>query len=210
MTVNRNKEYLVSLVQEFCKLPHETEWVEFKHNDAEPNKVGEYISALANSAALLGKVNGYLVWGINNKTHEIIGSSFHPSTKKVGGEELENWLLRLFTPKLDFHFYEIEIDEKHVVLLEIGAAFRHPVKFKEQEFIRIGSYKKKLKDYPEKERELWRFFDHTPFEKQIAAEHVASENVLRFLDYPAYFDLLNQPLPESRDSILSSLASDGL
>ncbi len=55
MTTNRSKDYLVGLVRELCKLPQETEWVEFKENDAEPENIGEYLSALANSAALAGK-----------------------------------------------------------------------------------------------------------------------------------------------------------
>lgn len=71
---------------------------------------------------------------------------------------------------------------------------------------RIGSYKKKLKEFSEKERELWRVFDRTPFEKEIAAENVPAEDVLKMLDYPAYFDLLSLPLPEGRVGILSALA----
>ena len=57
-----------------------------------------------------------------------------------------------------------------VVLLEIGRAFRHPVQFAGVEFIRVGSYKKKLKDFPEKERALWRIFDAVPFEVMPALE----------------------------------------
>lgn len=94
--------------------------------------------------------------------------------------------------------------------MEIGAAFRHPVQFKGMEYIRVGSYKKKLKDFPEKEGDLWRVFDRTPFEKEIAAENIATEEVLRLLNYPAYFDLLSLPLPENRDDILSFLDSDGM
>ena len=42
-------------MHELLKLPDETEWVEFKHNNAEPQEIGEYISVLSNSAALVGK-----------------------------------------------------------------------------------------------------------------------------------------------------------
>jgi predicted HTH transcriptional regulator len=154
MTVDRNLDYLISLVHEVRKLPKETEWVEFKHNKAEPDEICEYISALSNSAALCGKPFAYVVWGIDNVTHDVIGTSFSPFTSKVGNEEMENWLLRLLTPKIHFRFYELEIDKKKIVLLEIPRAFRHPVRFKNQEFIRVGSCSKKLKDYPEKEREL--------------------------------------------------------
>ena len=50
MTSDRPAEYLASLVRELCALPRETEWVELKVNEAEPQGIGEYISALANAA----------------------------------------------------------------------------------------------------------------------------------------------------------------
>ncbi|MGE0144226.1 MAG: RNA-binding domain-containing protein [Planctomycetota bacterium] len=202
--------YLVGLVRELCRLPRETEWVEWKHNDGKPDEIGEYISALANSAALLGKANAYLVWGIDDATHELLGTTFVPGATKVGNEELENWLLRLLTPKLGFRFFEVMVDGKAIIVLEIERAFRHPVQFQGQEYIRVGSYKKKLKDHPEKERELWRTFDHTPFENRLALEHLDAQAVLRLLDYPAYFDLLQRPLPDGTDAILASLFADGL
>ena len=208
MTVNRNIEYLIGLFHELRKLPKETEWIEFKHNNDDPEQIGEYISALANSAALLGKVHAYMLWGVANDDHDIVGTHFYPESKKVGNEELENWLLHLLNPKINFRFYELTLDDLPVVMLEIDAAFRHPVQFKNQEFIRVGSYKKKLKDHPEKERELWRVFDQTPFESQVAAENISAEDVLRLLDYPSYFDLLHIPLPDRRDGILAALQSD--
>jgi predicted HTH transcriptional regulator len=208
MTIDRSTEYLLSLLSELCKLPRETEWVEFKHNNDNPEEIGEYLSALANAASLAGKVHSYLVWGVANDTQEIIGTSFDPAKAKVGNEELESWLLRLLTPKINFRFYPFQAGSKPVVLLEIGAAFRHPVQFKGTEYIRVGSYKKKLKDFPEKERDLWRVFDRVPFEREIAAENVTTDEVLKLLDYPAYFDLLSLPLPEGREGILAALAAD--
>ncbi len=89
MTVDRGPDYLISLVHELRKLPEETEWAEFKHNIAEADEIGEYISALSNSAALCGKASAYLIWGIDNATHNIIGTTFQPSVFKVGNEELE-------------------------------------------------------------------------------------------------------------------------
>ncbi|MEZ6128977.1 MAG: ATP-binding protein [Planctomycetaceae bacterium] len=210
MSTDRSTEYLISLVQELRKLPVETEWVEFKHNNENPEEIGEYISALANSAALYGKSSAYLVWGIDDTTHDVIGTSFNSATKKVGNEELENWLLRLLEPKIHFRFYSVEVDAKAVVLLEIGRAFRHPVRFQGQEFVRVGSYKKKLKDFAEKERELWRIFDQTPFEDMLAAENLPVDDLLGLLDHHAYFELLRLPAPQRHDAILSALASDDL
>ena len=210
MTTERSADYLASLLHELCALPRETEWVEFKVNKAEPQVIGEYISALANSAALVGKAFAYLIWGVRDDDHAVVGTSFDPHGARVGNEELESWLLRLLEPKLDFRFFTVEVDGHRVVLLEIARAARHPVRFSGQEFIRVGTYKKKLKDFLEKERALWRIFDQTPFEDMVAVERASANEVLRLLDYPAYFDLLELPLPANRDGILEALASDGL
>jgi predicted HTH transcriptional regulator len=210
MIFNLPNQHLISLVRELCRLPRETEWVEFKHNNDSPDEIGEYISALSNSATLAGKAKAYLVWGVEDSERQIIGTRFSPSTAKKGNEELENWLLRLLDPPINFHFFELTVDDKPVVLLEIPAAVRHPVRFQGQEFIRVGSYKKPLKNYPEKERMLWRLFDQIPFEVGVALAQVSGEQITQLLDYPAYFDLMNLPLPESRSSILQALAADEL
>ena len=210
MTTDRTEEYLQGLLRELCALPKETEWVEFKENKAQPEEIGEYISALSNSAALCGKTNAYLVWGVDDVNHEVVGTEFVPSLAKQGNEELENWLLRLLTPKIHFYFYSIVIDYKSVVILEISRASRHPVRFQGIEYVRVGSYKKKLKDFPEKERALWRVFDETPFEEMIAVERASDDDVLKLLDYPAYFDLLDIPLPDNRHGILNRLFADEL
>lgn len=34
--ITRNEQYIKSLVQEFIKLPNETEWLEFKENNQDP------------------------------------------------------------------------------------------------------------------------------------------------------------------------------
>lgn len=210
MTSNRPADYLASLVRELCALPRETEWVEFKVNDAEPQAIGEYISALANAATLVGKAFAYLVWGVRDDDHAVVGTTFDPHAARVGNEEVESWLLRLLEPKIDFRFFTVALDGRPVVLLEIARAARHPVRFSGQEFIRVGTYKKKLKDFPEKERALWRIFDRIPFEDGIATERASADDVLRLLDYPAYFDLLERPLPANRDGILAALADDRL
>lgn len=110
MTTDRTTDYLVSLVRELCKLPQETEWAEFKENDAEPQQIGEYLSALANSAALAGKAFAYLVWGVADAGHALVGTRFSPAAAKVGNEELENWLLRALAPKIHFRFFEVAVD----------------------------------------------------------------------------------------------------
>lgn len=114
-------------------------------------------------------------------------------------------------PKIDFGFHAFEThDEVPVVIMEIQSANHTPVRFDAVEYIRIGSYKKPLGKHPEKERALWRIFDKKSFEYQLAMENVSVEQVLKLLDYPAYFNLVDLPLPEGRDGILLSLEADSL
>lgn len=210
MGIDRSDEYIISLISELLKQPNETEWLEFKHNNYDKEMIGEYISALSNSAALHSKTNAYMIWGVDDDTHEILGTTFNPTTTTKGNEALENWILRLLTPKIEFKFYEIKLLDKDLVLLEIAPAYRNPVMFQGIEYIRLNSHKKKLKELPEKERELWRVFDRVPFEKQIAVDNIGETEVLSYLEYTKYFELLKLPLPESRNTILETLLSDAL
>lgn len=202
------QDYLNGLVTELRKLPAETGWVEFKESNDDPQEIGEYLSALSNMAALNGKANGYLVWGVRDKSHEVVGTTFKPTKAKKGGEDLESWLVRLLNPHLHFKFFELVHEGQPVVVLEIPRASSRPVQFQGTEFIRVGSYRQKLKDHPQIAKELWRIFDTTPFEDLIALEHGNAETVLSLLDYPRYFELLNQPLPTDRDKILDRLTED--
>lgn len=212
MPIDLSIDQLRSLLKELCSLPQETEWVEFKRN-ADIEKIGEYISALSNSAALTGKQSAYMVFGIDDETHDVVGTTFKPSVQKHKQQEVESWLLQKISPKIHFQFYELTADddgELPVVILEIQPATHNPVQFDRVEYIRVGTNKKKLKEFPEKERALWRVFDKTPFEQQLAAANLSAEEVLRFLDYPAYFDLTGLPLPENRSGILDALCADKL
>lgn len=206
----RTHAYLTGLIGELVKLADETEYVEFKVNNGNPAEIGEYISALANSAALMGKAAAYVAWGIENGSHRLVGTDFRPRSRKVKGEELENWLLRKLSPKLDFTFFELDLDGTAIVLLEIKSASGQPVQFEGVEYIRVGSYKQKLKEFPEKERALWRIFDRVTFEQGAAMEHASDETVLELLEYPEYFSLTGRTQPELRTAILEALAEDSL
>jgi predicted HTH transcriptional regulator len=202
------KGQLQNLVRQLIALPKETEWVEFKHNNADPGEIGEYISALSNSATLHGKQCAYVLWGVDDTTRQLVGTTFRPRETKIGNEELENWLLTQLNPRVDVRFHEGEVDGAPVVLFEIQPALNRPVRFKGTEYVRIGSYKKKLHDHPEKERELWKVFERAPFETGVAKENASSDDVLALLDYPSYFTLMKQPLPDNRAAILERLAAD--
>ena len=189
-------------------MPNETEWLEFKCNFSDPQSIGEYLSALSNSAAIHEKSFGYMVWGIEDATHNVSGTIFKPHQAKKGNQELESWLEMHLSPRINFKIHEFTYDEKPIVIFEIPCANHRPVSFKSVEYVRIGSYKKPLKEFPEKERQLWNLFERVPFELQVAKSNVTSDEILKLLDYPSYFDLMNQPLPDNREGILDKLSSE--
>lgn len=203
-----SQEYYISLIERLRNMPDETEWLEYKINNDEPELIGEYISALSNSATICEHETAYMLWGINNETHEIEETKFSPKQAKIGNEELENWLLRLLKPRIDFKFTEVNTEKGKVVVLEIPTAVNRPTSFKDIEYIRVGSYKKKLKDYPEKERKLWLAFETKPFELRPSIENVDSARVTELLDCAAYYTLMNMPLPSNRDAIIHNMVDE--
>jgi ATP-dependent DNA helicase RecG len=68
------KEELYKLLNELRSLPSETEWVEFKKaaNSYSFNKLGRYFSALGNEANLKQKQQGWLIFGVEDKTRVIM------------------------------------------------------------------------------------------------------------------------------------------
>lgn len=196
------------LVLELVRNPTESEWVEFKENNGDPQQIGEYISALSKSAALHGMSRGFLVWGVQDGTHQIVGTRFVPAAATRGAEQLIPWLSRLLSPRIDFTFHTGRANGLPVIVLEVPAAEHVPVRFAGEEFIRVGSSKRKLRDFPEKERKLWHCFTRVPFEEGIACADVSETEVLTFLDFASYFELAGQPVPATHAAVVERLAAE--
>ena len=147
---------------------------------------------MSNAAALCKKPKAYLVWGVQDDTHEIVGTKFAYRKEKKGNEELVAWLVRMINPKINFQFYEIVMDENiKVILLEIPCAETEPTKYGATAYIRIGSNLKPLVGYKEKEAELWRLFDTVSYELRIAAHGTTKEDRIRTCYMQACFAYVN-------------------
>ncbi len=199
---------LISTLQLLISLPKETEWVEFKHNFHSPEEIGERISALANSAALLNETFGYLVFGVEDVTHQVIGTTFKAKHHKRGGEELEMWLLNRLNPRIDIECYEFDVDGKHISMYKIPAATDRPVTFLNVSYVRVGSLTKKLHCYPEKEKKLWRLHNERPLDKSIAKVCSDTHEVVSLLSAEAYFDRLGIPMPQNSEGIINRFISE--
>ena len=199
---------LESIVHEARGNSAELPWIEFKMNNTNPQEIGEYVSALSNKAALYNKSYGLLIWGINNDTHEVEGTTFVPGKAKKGNQSLELWISTLLDPQVQFFFHSTVIDCQSIVVLEITAAYSTPVRFQGVEYIRIGPNKKKLKDFPDTERQLWATFSRKVFEELVAVEGISVDAVMRLIDYRSLFEMLSEELPSNESGVIEKLINE--
>ena len=199
---------LTKLVDELVQQPQESEWLEFKHNFHSAEEIGERIAALSNSACILNKDYGYLVFGIEDGTQNIIGTTFKAKSQKAkGSEELELWLAHRLNPRIDFQIYEFDYNHKHISLFIIPAAKTQPVEFLHQAYIRVGTYTKKLNDFPEKQAKIWRNTGK-PYELEFAKDNLSASDVIRLLSTETYFDLMKIPYPSDQKGVIEKLIED--
>jgi len=151
-----NSADLTALLDRLRAEPRESEWLEFKARRLDAQPLGEYLSALANSACLLGKPRGYLVFGIEDGSHAVLGTAFDPQAETGQGNQLMPlWLALGLHPNLGFDIHTCQYQGHRVVLFEVHSAFDRPVEFYGKAYVRNGSSKTTLAKYPEKERAIW-------------------------------------------------------
>lgn len=194
-------ENLDKLINELRCLPNETSWIEFKHNNYSPKMIGEDISALANSATLHEKRCAYMLWGIDDTTHEIVGTEYNLQTLRKGGQEIESWLRNLLSHNADFEFHNVLMNDKNVGVLIIYKATNQPVAFEKVDYIRVGSYTKKLNEYPALQTQLWDRIRNDKFEEGSAKQNLELSEALRLIDYSRYFDIIGIPQPSNAEEV---------
>ncbi|KAA6306630.1 hypothetical protein EZS27_041708, partial [termite gut metagenome] len=96
---------------------------------------------------LANKPFGYLVWGVEDITHVIKGTTFTFADAKHGNQDLELWLRLYLDPKINFEMFEFDCEGKQIVLVRIPAAKSEPTTFQKQPFVRVGSNKTDLRKY---------------------------------------------------------------
>lgn len=206
-------EYLdfKKLIDALVARPKETEWIEFKHNFHSKEEIGERISALANSAYLCNMPFGYIVFGVEDGTHHIIGTDLYGKQKMVGNEELESWLSTRLNPRIDFEIvddFDYE-DNGHVCVFKIPATVNRPVSFLHEAYIRVGTITRKLKDFPAKEAKIWKG-GQKALEKIVLKKGLSPQEVLSLLSAETYFDMMRLPLPQDTNGIMERFVSESL
>lgn len=150
-----NKD-LIILIDELRSLPKENECVEFKSGDVVTNdRFGRYISAISNAACIHNQPFGYLIFGINDKTHIVEGTKYRFQKRKEGNEELELWTRRLLMPSIRFEFLPCDYGELYLEVFKIPAAVGEPTQFMKIPYIRIGTNLTDLRRYTDSIRTIY-------------------------------------------------------
>ena len=204
-----------NLIDALCTLPNETPWLEFKVNNFKPDLIGEDISALANSTVLAERSCSYMIWGIDDTTHAIVGTTENLQSVKAGDkegarEELSNWLTHMLSPNTEFSSRTVDYDGKSVLIIEIQKPLGQPSTFKREEYIRVGSYTRKLRDLPAMKAQLWDRLRNTNFEMQYAKQPLTLHEAFGLIDYSAYFKLRHLPLPSDNKGIAHYLLEENI
>lgn len=198
------------LVKALLKMQHESEWLEFKKANADADTIGKNISALANGAVISNRTCAYKIWGVDDLTHEIVGTTFSPYDKAHGNQELLSWLHGMTSENAEFHFDETLIDGHRVVVLTIQAAQQYPVTFKKEAYIRMGSYTKRLAEEKALQVKLWGTLSSEIFERAVAKADLTASGVEGLLSVATYFDTLGMPVPGAVEEKLKYLIKDQL
>ena len=155
-------EELKALLDELLKQGKELEWLEFKLGDATDNqRLGKYISGLANAANFNNVPFAYLVFGVKDNSLEIVGTKFNYLNRKEKGSELDFYIRRNLSPSIQFEHFPCDYNGKPIQIFKIPAAQNIPIMFQNEAYIRVASSLTELKKYSD-ERNGGILFENRP------------------------------------------------
>lgn len=118
----------------------ENEVVEFKQagDGFSTDDIGKYFSALANEANLRGTEKAWLVFGVHDKTHAVVGTDYRREPERLQSLKLQ--MADGTAPRITFrNIHELHHRGCRVVMLEVPAAPRGiPIAWKGHYFARAG------------------------------------------------------------------------
>lgn len=191
-----------ALLESLCALPREADWVEFKQNQFDADSVGQYISALANSAMFHEKDHAYLVFGVRNADHEVVGTSVNIENERVGEDRFLFWLSKYLDPRVTVQHHRMLYKGKNVVILCIDPVYQKPVKFKRIAYIRVDASQQPLSNHSEIERALWQITSRYSFEATIIQANATADDVKNNFDYEKLLELMGKQF-KTMDRVLN-------
>lgn len=139
----KSSEELKEILNELLK-NSENECVEFKRaeNNYDVDKLGKYFSAIGNESTLKNKQYGWIIFGVDDKTHELTNSkfcndnNFNSVKKQISDNTTDN---------ISFiEIYSIEVNDNRVIMFQVPAASGVPISWKGFPYGRDGESLKPL------------------------------------------------------------------
>lgn len=188
---------------------NETLLIELKENNIDPDEIGTSISAIANACILDKAESGFIVFGVEDSTLQEKGVNFDPFNVKASGQQDMEMYLRQMLIACDFKFFSFKKDNKDFLIIEVCRALGSPAKYKNIPYIRIGKNTSALKKYPDLERKIWASFQGGFFWKKSVKANLSSNEVLSFMDFDAYYQMMSLPIPSKIQDILDRFEDEG-
>lgn len=152
-----------------------------------------------------------VIWGVDDATHELVGTAFRPLSQTVGGGQLlPIWLKQVLSANTMYEFAETHRDGKRFVILTVRASVQQPATYQGVPYIREGSSTTRLESGSAREAELWRRLQNRDFERLPARQDVKAEELRNYLDVDMYYDALGMPYPQANDQVLRDLVEQDL
>ena len=107
----REQQRYIVLIDELRAQTSENALVEFKENNTDKEMIGRLCSALANAARVDNQDFAYVVWGIRDSDHAVIGTSFEPDKQTVNNQGFQIWLAQRLKPSIAFSFRTIQLEK---------------------------------------------------------------------------------------------------
>ncbi|MCK4793230.1 MAG: putative DNA binding domain-containing protein, partial [Desulfobacteraceae bacterium] len=114
---------LLGVLEKLRALPVETECVEFKESKRNfgGRELGKYVSALANEACLAGRSCGWLVLGVRDADHAVVGTAYRSDPAKL--QSLKHEIAQQLTGGLTVQaIHEVNHPQGRVLLFQIPPA----------------------------------------------------------------------------------------
>ncbi len=135
--MEKSYDELIEILSELLKHP-ENEYIEFKRaeNNFDTDKLGKYFSAMSNEATLKDKQYGWIIFGIDDKTHEILGThycmedNFNNIKKQISDNTTDN------VSFLDV--YTVNYFDRRIIMFQVPAAVGTPMNWKGYPYGRVG------------------------------------------------------------------------
>ena len=185
--------------------PAETEIVEFKHakNSFSDSELGQYFSALSNEANLKSEAYAWLVFGVDNSTHELTDTQYKPSRPSL--DEMKKKIGDQTTNRITFEeIYDLTYQGKRVVMFQIPAAPQGiPIAYQGHYYGRDGESLVAL-NLQEIERIRSQRADNS-FEMRPAKSDLTSSEVLQYLNYKKLYERIDRRIPREENMILDLL-----